>query len=492
MDLNTNSTSSNSHKLAAKAINGFVWLFSTSIIRQLISWTLTLLTARILFPEDFGIAALPGTIIPYLMLAASLEFGKWVVQTSDFDEKEKSSVFFLALILGIITCVIFFFLAKPISIFYRNPDLIFMFQILSVLFILNPFHVIPEAILRREMRFKTLSLVSVFVYTSQGLLTLLLAYFGFGYWALVIGVIYNKSLMALVLSILVGLPRVIVFDREVIRKAVRFGITTASASICFILYSTVDDVVIGRLFGEEMLGFYTLAFMFSQLPATKIQHVFGPLVLSYYSRLREAGDDVSKALLLTSKWAALIIIPTLILFIVVAPEAVEFFLGEKWLPMVEPLRFLSVVGIMQGVTVTISSFLEALNKPGRVLAYNAFSAILLPTLFVVLGKFIGIKGVYYAWLIGYPFIALMKLKAVNEESSITIRKFLLNLKIPFIFTIISTIALHMFWINCPKDFLPVIKLVIGVNIYCISYFALVWMFMKQELEFLYNNFLIKK
>lgn len=428
------------HEISRAARSAFFWVASTSVAWQLCSWALTLLTARILTPEDYGIAALPGTVIPYLVLVGNVKLDIWMVQAKAIDERAERAMLTLALLTGTLATTIALIAAPFIAAFYNRPDLDGLFALCSLTFVFQSIQLVPEAMLKRELRFKAVSLISLVVNLSQGVITLGGAYLGFGYWALVLGVICRQALRAAAILYVRPWPRGFVWDTVLFRQALEYGLPAAGAAALAIIFTTADEVVIGKLFGTEVLGFYSMAFFFSQLPMSKIQMVIGSLLVPFYSRVKNAGHEVAPMFLRVSRAVFAVAAPSLVGLALVAPDAVQIILGEKWLPMSPALRVLCLVGVMQSVTVSISPLLDSLGHPKDVFRYNLASTIMLPGAFIIAGTNFGIEGVYFAWLSVYPFVAALMIRALSRRIKVRPVEYLLNFHGPVVSALIMAAA----------------------------------------------------
>ena len=448
----------------------------------MLNWCLTLLTARILSPKDYGIAALPGTVLPYLTFIATLNLDTWIVQEKRFEQEEKNACFALSLLTGGCVSILAFLLSPALADFYNDESLVAMFRVCSCIFFLRALHLVQEADLKRELMFKILSLINFWVSLLQGVFTLALAYLGYGFWSLVLGVVLRYLAQTLAIIACSRSSIKLAWKTELCRKAIPFGAAAAGASIFWILFTTVDDVVVGKLFGTESLGLYTMAYFFSQMPISKLQMIVAPILLPYYSNLKNAGAEVKQAFLDTSLGIVAIITPALIGLILVAPEAIAVILGEKWLAMVPALRVLCTVAILQAFTVNVEPLLNALGKPKKVLFYHGISAALLPLLFIVCGNIYGIKGVYWAWLAGYPVIAFVIINIASKELGFSPVEYLRNFKAPLISTTAMVLATLAFKNYFAQDLSPLLLLLGEILTAVAIFFGLMYLAFHSDVK----------
>ena len=209
------------NRLAKK---GFLWLLSTTAVWQVLSWVLTLLTARMLLPEDYGLIAMNDAFFPYLMMFTTCRLDAWILQRRELSQKQEQEMFSLLLVLGMAMFAIGLAGAPLLALFYGEPRIQYPCQAAAIVFVLRALQVIPDTRLRRELCFKPIALTNLCVGVSRGILQLTLAYYGFAYWALVYGFIYSELVTAGVLVSLAGCPRKLGWNSKMYKEALRFGL----------------------------------------------------------------------------------------------------------------------------------------------------------------------------------------------------------------------------------------------------------------------------
>ena len=145
------------------------WIAGTTLVWQVVAWGLTLVTARILLPEDYGILSMAETVSPFVALLASLNVGTWIIQSPRFEQHDRAAMYTLTSLLGLAMTTIAFLGAPLVGAFYGNEEVVGAFRVLSVVFVLRGTAVVPLSVLRRDLKFKPLSLMESTVGISSGL-----------------------------------------------------------------------------------------------------------------------------------------------------------------------------------------------------------------------------------------------------------------------------------------------------------------------------------
>jgi len=413
------------YRSAAK--RGFLWLFSTTIVWQIFSWVCTIFTVRILRPDDYGLVALPDAVFPYLMMLSTLKLDTWMMQEGKLSEKAERSISAVLLVLSIFSTALGLVAAPLLAKFYGYPELENVARVMCLMFLPRGLRLIPEVRLRQELNLKPIAISNLSIGVLRGLLQVYLASRGWGAWTLIWGAIFGEVGLLLWLSLVAGQPRGFAWDWKINSRAIAFGLSATLSTIFWVIFSTADNLVVGKLFGKEILGFYATAFLLTDLPLSKINTVLSPVLFPYYTKLKNNPSELFSVFIRTNKTLVGIVAPALAGLAIIAPDFVPLVFGEQWRPMVIPLQVMCVVGLLRSLTANVSSFLFALGEPGRVLWTSAITALILPLAFLYLGLKLGIIGIYLSWLLIYPLVGpLLLFKQIAAVTKTAVSGFLKN------------------------------------------------------------------
>lgn len=475
-----NDLRNDSADLTARARHAILWVGSTTIVWQVVSWALTLLTARILLPKDYGILSLTETVAPFLGMLAALNLSTWIVQADRFGDREKASMYSLTSIVGVGMAAVGVALGPLIGAFFENPEMVRPFQVVALTFAVRGTAVVPLASLQRDLNFKPIALMNLIVGVSRGLLQLGLAWLGYGYWALIAGIVYRELAAAIWAHAYVGLQKTFSWDLSLYRKALAFGAPATLALAASVLFKASDKAVIGKLFSIEFLGFYSMAFFLTDLPMAKVNAVLRPVFLPYFARLRTTPDRMRAHFCKFVLAVSSLVFPVLAGLAVVAPLAVGLVLGDKWLPLIGPLQVLCIVGLIRAFVDNVPHLLLALGKPVQVLWIRLFYLVVMPTSFVVLGLTWGVTGIYVTWLVVFPVISSAMLYVLKREAGIRQWDYARNLLAPAASTCFMVLCTYLAMELMAGLFAAGIALVLVIVIGGISYSAFYWAVFRSE------------
>ena len=392
--------------LRRRAIHGTMWFGGSRVFTQAIGWLITLVVVRLLTPADYGLFGYATLVAGFTDLVAELGLGAAIVQKRDLDETEIESAFWLSMATAATLYGVIWLFAPALSAFFNQPQLIDVLRVSMLTFVITSIRVISSNLLTKQVDFKRRAMGDMAGTLAGSFTTLALAYAGDGVWALVFGQLVRQSVVTLAfVAMWPWRPRGR-FSREGARKVFGFGLRTSGGRIAWYLYSNADYLVVGKFVGQQALGFYTLVYEFATLPAGRVTTVINEVAFPVYAQLQDRPEQFKRYFLTAVTLVSAITVPALFGLLATAPLAVPVILTAKWLPIVEPLQIMSVVGMVLSVSSLIAPAVLAKGRPGLVLRFNLTCLAVMPAGFLIGSRF-GLLGVCWAWLILFPAVTMM-------------------------------------------------------------------------------------
>ena len=393
-----------SRQLDHSLAHSLAWRAAANWSSQLVSWASFLLIVRLLSPADFGIAAMAVILWPYLRFLGEFGIGQTIVTMRDLTQDQIAQLNSVALLLGFVCFGLGAILAKPLALFFRTPALAPVVIVTCIGLIPLGSKAVSEGLLAREMRFRRLATYEAILSVVSAIVTLLLAYWGMGYWALVLGNLAGYTVRSILVVISrpyrYALPRL-----SSLRKPMKFGWHVLVSLVAWSAYERLDNVTAGRVLGQAALGFYGLAWSLANVPLEKLTTLVTTILPSYLAAVQKEPAALRRYLRTLTEVLALATFPTTIGLALVARELVPFAMGTKWEPMVTPLEILAVYTTFRSIVALLPKVLTAVGNPHFVMWNDLRALIILPCAFYV-GSRWGIAGIAWAWVVAYPLVAL--------------------------------------------------------------------------------------
>jgi O-antigen/teichoic acid export membrane protein len=406
--------------LDTKILRGSSWAALSFGGGQVLSFLSTLVLARLLAPQDFGLVALALTFLLFLQYVQESGLGAALIFRRGSIEVAAGSALAFAPLIGLVLFGASVGLAPVAALVFGEPDLTALLQVLSLVLIVRSLAIVPGAILEREMRFRSIASGEIALAVTSPAVAIPLALSGAGAWSLVLGQLAAQAAQTLVLWLLVPWrPDPRRADRAVLRELLRYGRYVGAANVVNLANRTLDGLIVARMLGATSLGFYNIALRLAVFPSQVIGNIATRALFAAFSSIQHDLPAFRRTWVDGMQRIALLSTPVSVGIIVAAEPIVGGLLGEKWLPAVGPLRILAVLGLVKAFAATTGEALLALDRGKLRLVLAIVHVLLIVPLVVGFTSLWGLNGAAAAMLIadvatGVPaIVVVMRLLALR-------------------------------------------------------------------------------
>lgn len=318
----------------AKVIQSLLWKLGERGGTQGIQLIVMIVLTRLLLPEDFGLVAIVTIFISIAGLLVEGGFNEALIQKKNSNELDFSSVFYLNLFIASVLYILIYLSASIIGDFFEEPQLVTILRVISLILFINPFTSVQYAIISRNMQFKILFKSSLLAVTISGIVGLLLAFANFGVWALVGQQLTSQLLIAIFLSFTVNWRPKLAFSLNSVLKLFSFGWKLVVSTLIYTIYTNLQSMVVGKIFGSAILGFYSKGI---QLPNILVLNINGSIQTVMFPALAAHQDDkkrVKEMMRRSIVTSSFILFPIMVGLAIIAEPLVILLFTENWLPSV--------------------------------------------------------------------------------------------------------------------------------------------------------------
>jgi len=352
--------------LRTKVLQSSVLLTATRWIQQAVRAASYIILARLLDPNDYGIAMLAQVPIGLLGIAAAVGMGSALVSTRAQIEKAAPHGFLLVLTVATTMTLASVVLASFYADALGRPELTDVCRAMAIVILCEGLYSIPKAVLSRTMSFRWIAIADT-VSTIFGIgIAIVLAYLGFGYWSLVwssVGTVASRLLIVAWKSPVHQWLRIVPWDRELAHQLSRYGLSATGTNLFYYTHTNGDYLVMGKLFGPEILGNYTQGFRLANLPTVLFHSSFDQVLFPAYAQLRDDKERLARVFLSSCRMLALVLFPTAIGMFCLAPELVVVLVGEKWSDSIPFLQIFAFQGLVRAAYDLFFSLFNSVEKP---------------------------------------------------------------------------------------------------------------------------------
>ena len=331
-------TPNNNATLKGKVVSGLFWRTADKFSTQFVAFFVSLVLARLLGPEPYGLVALLAIFISISNLLVDCGLAKSLIQRKTLSDADCSTMFWVNTAVGFFAYLALFFAAPAIAVFYRQPILVPVLRIAAIGVLFNAMNDVQNALLEREMKFRLGFWISMGGVIANGTTGLFLAFRGAGVWALVWAGFANSLVGTLLRWTLVGWRPSFVFSRQSFKSLFSFSWKLSVSSLFHLVFVHLSGLLIGRYYSPDQLAFYNKG---RSIPNLAVSSINGTVVSVSFPALSKMQSDrnvfreAMRKMLIASSY---FVVPGMSILAGCATPLVRVLLGDKWLEAVPFLK----------------------------------------------------------------------------------------------------------------------------------------------------------
>jgi PST family polysaccharide transporter len=418
----------NSDSLDRSALAGVAWSGAAKWSTQVFAWAGTMLVARMLSQSDFGLLTSATVFLSVVMMLTEFGIGTAVITLRELQQESAAELHTFSVLLGSAGTLATIAMAYPLGLFFRAPQLPPVLMVIGFTFFLSSLQTVPAALLRRELRFRTIATVDFVRGLIVPVVTVTGALLGLRYWALVLGSVVAASITSGFMLYyrpvrfarprLAGLAPVLTFSRHVL-----------VSRLAWVVYQDGDFAVAGRRLSMTAVGEYGMAWSLASAPIEKVTNVLSEVTPAIFGAAAQSGRPALRRLFLNlSEVLCLGTFPAALGLSLVSVDLVEVMLGEKWTAAAGPLSLLALYAGVRSVTSLFGHAFNAVRETRFAMWTSIALAILLMTGFIV-GSHWGTVGIAAAWLIIHPGFSAFSFTRIRSTLDVSAGDYLRALRL---------------------------------------------------------------
>ena len=381
-----------------KVIVGSFWLSVLALFSRILAIIQTIILARLLAPEHFGIIAVFFIISEALENFTETGFKKALTQRERIESIVLNTAWSVAVIRGISLFLIVYWASPLILALLNAPSALPVVRILGLSLTVTGFNNVGVIYFKRRLEFHKL-----FYWKSLGLLANLstsipLAFILKNEWAIVWGLLASKAVELLLSYLLHPYRPTFEFNNESFKELFTYGKWLLLSAIVMFFSNQGDKIVVSKMLGQAELGIYSIALRFATIPQFLSNQVISALFPAY-AKFQKNLVTLKSVYLRSIDVISFICIPLTVGAMVLAKPFIILFIGNKWLPSVLPMQILLIATLLNVITTSGKSLYNALAKPSFTFSLNLVWLIALAISIYPLTTHHGIIGVSLAYLV---------------------------------------------------------------------------------------------
>ena len=425
--------------LREKAINGVLWSATQTWGVRVISFLVMIALARLVAPEAFGLVAYATVFISFAQIFVDQGFSDAIVQFPQLSPEHLDTAFWVSVLFGCSLSVISIFSSNAIASFFREPQLVPVIKWLAPIFFLSAMSSVQQAILRRKLAFKSLTVRSLTANLVSGAIAVIMAFSGYGVWSLVAKLLVSAFVNMVMLWQVSDWRPSFRLSIKRFRELFVFGINILGGNFVDFLSVHSDDFLIGYFLGPIALGYYTLAYNLLIVTTDLLISVPNAVAFPLLSSLQADSAGVKRAFSQVILLQSVVAYPIFVGIAALSSELIIQLYGFPWSASIPVLELLMLIGVVRSAMYIYSSVFRAVGKPswrfwlylltaimnviGFVLvvhlgivavaaSYVLVSYLLMPLYFFMIRKLIGVSIRSHLSLYGPAVVSSLAMAAI--------------------------------------------------------------------------------
>lgn len=388
-----------------KIIFNLLWRFAERSGAQFVTFFVSIILARILEPSVYGIVALVTVFITILNVFVDSGLGNSLIQKKDADDLDFSSVFYANIVFCLVLYTLLFFAAPIIAKFYSMSGLTAVVRVMGLIIVISGVKNVQQAYVSRNMMFKRFFYSTLVGTIGAAIIGIVMAYMGFGVWALVGQYLFNAVVDTCVLWFTVEWKPKLCFSWHRLKCLYSFGWKLLASSLIHTIYTNIRQLIIGKLYTSENLAMFNKGKHFPAIIVNNVNNSIDSVLFPAMSNIQDSKENVKKMMRTSMRVSGYIMWPLMLGLATVSEPLVELLLTEKWLGCVPYLRIFCITEAFQPIHTSNLNAIKAMGRSDMFLKLEVIKKILGIIILLIAMNF-GVFAICCSLLV-YNIIALL-------------------------------------------------------------------------------------
>lgn len=310
--------------------HNFLWAFSERVSSKIVLFILQLFLARLLAPADYGLLAILLIFVNIATILVNSGLPSSLIQRKDIEPDDFSSVFNLTFTFSLIFYCIIYFSAPFISTFFDDDRISLMLRVISLTLMTGAYNSVQRAILSRELRFKELFKANLSGAIASAIISIIIAFAGFGVWAIIFQYIANQVVSSIVVLYYIRWIPKLRFNLVRVKSLWAFGWKYMLTSIISMISNDIYTAVIGKVFTKTQLGEYDTGNKIPQTISDTFSSSMSSVLFPSFSKIQEDKEQMKQYVRKINTLSSFIMFPLMFGLVAIATPLITIVLTDKW------------------------------------------------------------------------------------------------------------------------------------------------------------------
>ncbi|HXB94100.1 MAG TPA: lipopolysaccharide biosynthesis protein [Puia sp.] len=470
--------------LKSKAVTASLWAIVEKFSLQIVQFVVSVILARILEPRDYGLIALTAIFTTLSGAIIDGGFEKTLIRAKVLQPIQVTSVFYVNLLLGCLLTVLLLVTARPIALFFHEPTLAPVLQVVALGLPVNALTQVQRVLLMKELRFRKISIAQIISSLAGGITGIVMACKGMGVWALVGSLLVFQLVTLVIFWIRSDWYPGFSFSYSSIRDMLPYGGRILVVSLLFFLMQQFNTFIVGKFYSKTDLGYFNRGGRLPDLLVSLVQSIVLKLAFPLFAKVRDEKAQLEELLRRTTQLVAFICFPLLALMLVNAYDITLVLFTAKWIPSVIFLELFCFITLLEPFVVIYRELILAKGNARLLMHIFLATSVFEIALVLFLAKY-GILYVVVASIVGKTIQYAVYMGVASRMTNIS-WKHMLSWITPYlaISSLVGLVVKGLGMVLANTDLPPMAALGIKLAAGILLYLLLARLFGLNELSFI--------
>ena len=401
--------------LKQKAASGMIWTAVQKYSTMIIGFISGIILARLLTPEDYGAIGMLAIFMSLAEVFIDAGFGSALIQKKEPTQADYSTVFFFNIGMSLLLYLVLFFCAPFIANFYRMPILTNVLRVQGLILFIYAFNIIQQNQIRKNLKFKKLSKITIVTSVISLVITIIMAYNGYGVWSLVTQNIIGALIPCIFFWFTTKWRPTFEYSWKSFRELFGFGSFMLLTHLFNTFSSKISGLLIGRWYTPATMGYYSKAVSTERVASESISGVMKSTTYPLYASIQDDKVRMSNMIKHITSTLAYITVPMMCLLMIIAEPVFVLLYSDRWLPCVPYFRILCIAGIVDCLQTVNYQPIAAIGKSKVMFTWVVIKRSVGIALQVVGIVVWGMKGLMFGMVLSSIFSYLVNISLVSKH-----------------------------------------------------------------------------
>lgn len=448
-----------------KILGGFIWKFAERMSNQVVNFVITVVLARLLLPEQYGLVAMINIFVVFANVFVTSGFTSALIQNKNAEDIDFTTIFYCSLAMSLLVYGIVYISAPFIAAFYNMPDLCLLTRVYALSLIVSSYQTIQLAYVSRHMLFKK-TFVSTFIGSLlSGVIGIYMAYAGYGVWALVGQYISNILINTLMLSTIVSWRPSLDFSVERAKGMMKYGSNVLLSDLVGKFFLEIRQLLIGRFYSPADLALYNRGHHIPNLVMSNIETALSSVLFPTMSNYSDNVERVKQLMSRAIKTSSYVTFFFLSILTTVSEPLIRLLLTDKWIECVPYMQIICISRMWAAVSSVNMQAIKSVGRSDELLKLEVFKKPIF-ILFVLIAVHISVFAVALTMPLYSIYAMLMNMKPSKKLLGYSYKEQIADLAPAFLMSLlVVAVTYPLVFLPIPDLLVIIVQFVVGTVVY---------------------------